>query len=105
MNFDLQSSFTKWRNDTSDRVKLQHVYFVIAIASVLIAGLVGLVSYDTGQQLVAIGLVSLGLFLVNAVVWTLVDGLLLARIDRSEANTVAPVVKSPRTAKKRTTKK
>ena len=105
MKIDLHASLAKWRNETSDRVKLQHVYLAIAIASVLVAGLVGLVNYDTGQQLVTLGLISLGLYLINTVVWALIDGLLLVRIDRTSRSKKLASTRKSTTTKKTSSKK
>lgn len=95
MKIDLQASLINWRDNTSDRVKLQNVYLALAVASILVAGLVGLINYDIGQQLVTVGLVSLGLFLVNTVAWALIEGLVLVRLSRQATTKkkVAPTTK------------
>jgi len=107
MKFDIAKSLKNWRTTTSDRVKLQHVYLALAVSSVIIAGLVGLVDYTAGQRMVSLGLLSLGVYIINMIAWALIDGLLLMRLDRynvaSKSNAAKPAKKaSPkaRSAKK-----
>lgn len=69
-----------WKTSSSDRAKLQHAYLVIVIALVLAAGVVGLVNYGIGQQLLAVAVVCAGVFLANAVVWSLLQSAVLLRI-------------------------
>lgn len=71
----------EWNTRTSERTKLQHSYVVLAVASILVAGLIGLVNYDMGQRLVAVALICGGVFLVNALVWALLSGLVLVRLQ------------------------
>ena len=87
---NIAKSLRNWRALTPDRLKLQHVYLAVGVASVILAGLIGLINYSTGQRLVSFGLLSLGMYVINAIVWALVDGLLLIRIDRQ--NTVSPTL-------------
>lgn len=71
----------EWNQRTSERSKLQHAYVALAVTTLVVAGLVGLVDYDTGQKLVALAMVCAGVFIVNAIAWALLSGLVLVRIN------------------------
>lgn len=74
-----------WKASSSDRVKLQHTYLAAAIAFVLAAGIVGLMNYGVGQQLLAAAVVCAGVFLANAVVWSLLQSAVLLRLGGRKA--------------------
>lgn len=74
---------SKWKTNSNDRVKLQHTYLATAVALVLAAGIVGLVNYGIGQQLLAVAVVCAGVFLANAVVWSLLQSAVLLRLGSS----------------------
>lgn len=99
-------SFSKfieeWNLRTNERTKLQHSYVVLAVASILVAGLVGLVNYDMGQRLVAIALICGGVFLANALVWALLSGLVLVRLQSE--STPKPTKTTAAKSTKRTNK-
>lgn len=76
----IKEMLTDWKSSSSDRVKLQHTYLVAAIAFVLAAGIVGLMNYGVGQQLLAAAVVCAGVFLANAVVWSLLQSAVLLRL-------------------------
>lgn len=69
-----------WNNERSERVKLQHTYMVIAVATIVIAGLVGLVDVATGKLLVSIALFAAGAFIANVVVWALLYSLVIVKL-------------------------
>lgn len=74
-------SLIEWNETSSDRVKLQHAYVASAVLIVLLAGLVGLVNYDLGQQMTTVALLALGVFIVNLIAWTLLQGIVLMRLS------------------------
>jgi hypothetical protein len=76
-------SLWAWNERHDDRTKLQHSYAAAAIAIVVFAGLIGLLDYDIGQQFAGFALIALGVFFVNLVVWTLLDGLVFRKLDAS----------------------
>lgn len=73
-------SLIEWNETSTDRVKLQHSYVASAIILIVLAGLVGLVNYELGQQMTTVALIAIGVFLVNLVVWTLLQGIVLMRL-------------------------
>ncbi len=74
-------SLAEWNDTTGDRTKLQHAYVAFAILLIIAAGLVGLVNYDLGQQMTGIALVLLGVSIINLIAWTLLQGIVLTRLD------------------------
>jgi cell division protein FtsW (lipid II flippase) len=71
---------TNWKTATSDRTKLQHTYIAAGVAFILAAGIVGLVNYDMGQSLLAVAIICAGIFLANAVIWSLLQSAVLLRL-------------------------
>lgn len=89
----VQESLIEWNENNTDRVKLQHAYVAFAILMVVLAGLIGLVNYDLGQQMTALALFSLGLFLVNLIAWTLFQGIVLMRLSSMKKSAKKPTKK------------
>lgn len=77
----LLKSLRSWNTTHNERTKLQHAYLATSVVTILIAGLLGLLNYDLGQQLTAVALIALGMFFVNLVAWTLLSGIVLASLD------------------------
>jgi hypothetical protein len=61
-----------WRT-RNDRVKLQHAYLAIAFISIVVSGIVGLLNSSVGRKLAYISLAAIVIYLVNAVIWALVN--------------------------------
>lgn len=78
----IKESLVKWNANSDERVKLQHVYIVLALGLLLVAGIIGLMNRELGQNILVVAIVSAGMFLVNAVTWALLQSALLARIPR-----------------------
>lgn len=86
----LRKTLREWNESNNERVKLQHAYVASAVIVIVAAGLVGLINYDLGQQLTAIALLALGVFFVNVISWTLLNGIVLnsiAAMSRTEPET------------------
>lgn len=79
----IKQILSDWKLKSSDRAKLQHAYLVTALLLVVAAGIVGLVNYNIGQNLLAIAVVAAGVFLANAVVWSLLQSAVLLRLGAS----------------------
>jgi len=75
----LKELFMAWNTKNGERVKLQHTYIVIALLLLIIAGLIGLINKDLGQNILAVAIISAALFLINAVVWSLLQSAVLSR--------------------------
>lgn len=93
----IQQVLATWNNRTNDKQKLQQTYVGGAVSLLLAAGLVSLVNYQAGQSMLLIALIAFGMFVVNGVVWALLQSFLL----RLPADTDTP----PTTIKKATTKR
>ncbi len=77
----LYNALLEWNRGSDDRQKLQHAYLVLTLLSVVIAGIVSLVDNQTGLDLLLITIAAGAIFLVNAVVWSLLESTLLARLS------------------------
>lgn len=81
--FTVVSDALKQWNKTSDRhTKLQHIYLLGSICIVVLAGLVSLLNYDLGQNLLTIAALLFGIFIANAVAWALADSFIVSRISK-----------------------
>lgn len=76
----LKQSFAAWSAKSSDRVKLQHTYIVLAVALLVVAGVIGLMNRELGQNVLLLAIISAGMFLINAVVWSLLQSAVLSRV-------------------------
>lgn len=76
----LENFLIDWKRETTDRQKLQSVYLAVAVAVLVIAGLISLIDADLGQKISFIaGFAFMG-FIANAVVWSLFVTNLVDRI-------------------------
>ena len=91
----IQQVLATWNSRTNDKQKLQQTYVGGAISLLLAAGLVSLLNYQAGQSMLLIALIAFGMFVVNGVVWALLQSFLL----RLPADTL------PAATKKTTTKR
>lgn len=79
----------QWSTQHNQRLQLQHFYLVAAVVGIIAAGLVGLLNYNMGQRIVAFSLLALAVYVANAVVWTLLNALVIERFEREQAKRVA----------------
>jgi cell division protein FtsW (lipid II flippase) len=77
----LKTVLNDWNKSKTERQKLQHTYVALIVIAIVVAGLVSLVNPDRGQQLTMVALVALLAFLLNAVVWNLLQSGLLSRLN------------------------
>jgi uncharacterized membrane protein len=77
----LYNALLEWNRTTNERQKLQHTYAVIAVVVVLIAGLVSLLDSQAGQDLLVVSVVAAGIFLVNAVLFSILDSVVIAKLS------------------------
>jgi hypothetical protein len=80
-----KESLTTWHTRNSDRAKMQQTYIALAIVLLLAAGVIGLLNHELGQNILAVAIVCAGMFLVNAVVWSLLQSAVLSRISLRRA--------------------
>jgi drug/metabolite transporter (DMT)-like permease len=76
----LKDTLVTWQAKNDDRIKLQHVYIILAVSLLLVAGVIGLINRELGQNVLTIAIVSAVMFLLNAVVWALLQSALLSRL-------------------------
>ena len=69
-----------WKTTSSDRTKLQHTYLAASVALLLGAGVISLFNREIGQNLLAVAVMAAGVFLINAVVWSLLQSAVLLRL-------------------------
>ena len=77
----LKASLAAWQTKTSDRTKLQHTYIVIAVGLLIAAGIMGLLNRELGQNILFVSILSATVFLVNAVVWSLLQSAVITRVS------------------------
>ena len=70
----------KWNATKTERQKLQSVYLLLGVVIIIISGLITFINIDLGYMLVMIGLISLGVFVVNGVSWHLLSSIVLSKI-------------------------
>lgn len=77
----LNNALLEWFRSTSDRKKLQHVYLIILILSVVLAGLVSLIDPNTGQDILLVSAAAGAIYIINAVLWALFESTLLSHLS------------------------
>ena len=71
----MQEIFTKWKNTSSTFAKLQAAYATIAVALLLLGGLMSLVDYATGYRVATFSLYIAGVFVINFVADSVITSL------------------------------
>lgn len=85
MNSTIMTLLKQWNTNSTEREKLQWVYLLFIVASVIIAGLVGLINYRAGQTILKFTLLAVIVFAVNAVVWAVLQTAILSKL-KTRAN-------------------
>jgi cell division protein FtsW (lipid II flippase) len=80
----LKTSLAAWDTKTSERVKLQHAYIAVAVVLLVVAGVIGLMNRELGQNILMVAIISAAMFLANAVAWSLLQSAFLMRIAASK---------------------
>lgn len=76
----VKETLQAWNEKTTERAKLQHAYIGVAAGLLLVAGVVGLLNRELGQNILAVAVALAAIFLANAVVWSLLQSALLLRL-------------------------
>ena len=76
----IKDTLIAWNTKHSERAKLQHAYIAIAAVLLVVAGVVGLMNRELGQNILVISILSAGMFLANAIAWSLLQSALLFRL-------------------------
>lgn len=71
MNQSIKEHVRGWAAVTDDRSKLQHAYLALAGAITVISGILSLFDAPLGRTLVGVAVGALIIFIVNAIVWSL----------------------------------
>lgn len=82
----LKETLTAWNTKNGERAKLQHAYIAIAVVLLVVAGIVGLMNRELGQNILVISIISAAMFLANAIAWSLLQSALLFRLARSKSS-------------------
>lgn len=69
----------EWNQKTNERQKLQQVYLLAAVIGALIAGMIALISPDLGHNVVLVAFYAFLVFIINAVVWNLLNSALISK--------------------------
>lgn len=77
----------KWNKGNDSLAKLQGTYAVLAIAMVLLAGLVSLINQNLGQSILFLAFVLLLTFIGNGIVWSLLRTFVVPHIKESKPST------------------
>lgn len=76
----LYNALLEWNRTATDRMKMQHLYLSIAIIALVVAGVVSLIDRTTGQDILVVTVVALAVYLLNAVLWALLESSLLSKL-------------------------
>lgn len=87
MGKTIRDILTAWHKDTTDRQKLQWTYLLVTLALLVVAGLVSLINYEISQRILIIVLATAAVFLVNTVIWALLQSLVLLPLDKPSTST------------------
>lgn len=79
--------FQTWNTQHDSFTKLQHAYITIAIAALLVAGIIGLINYSLGQSILFIAVCALFIFIANGVVWALLRTFLAPEPKKAASST------------------
>lgn len=78
----LNDALKQWNKGSDRHTKLQHIYIVLAVAVLILAGLTSLINYSLGQDLLRVSGVLVGIFVINAVAWALADSFIVSNLSR-----------------------
>lgn len=78
----LNDALKQWNKNNDRHTKLQHIYLLAAVGVLVLAGLVGLINYGIGQNLLKASVALIGVFVINAVAWALADSFIVSRLAK-----------------------
>ena len=70
-----------WNGNKNQRIKLQQAYFAIIILLAMFAGVITLFSPSIGQHIMIVAAGFAGVYIVNGIIWTLLEGIIIRRVD------------------------
>jgi len=77
----LLDSLNKWNVSKTERQKLQHVYIVLALAIVVLAGFISLFNANLGHEFVLAAVASIAVFVINAIIWNLLQSSFIVKLS------------------------
>ena len=69
-----------WNNTHTERAKMQHAYLVLSLIGIVVAGLIGLLDYDSSRAILRVCFAGLGIFAINAITWALLFSLVINKL-------------------------
>ena len=75
----MTSLIQNWNKQYNDFSKLQHVYGILAISILVIAGLISLVNNSIGQSILFVSVMLSFAFVANGILWALLNTFVLRR--------------------------
>lgn len=76
----LTADLQNWHAAYGERQKLQHTYLAMIVVLTVIAGLISLMNEALGHDLMFVVLAAVIAFIINAVVWNLLNSSLLLKL-------------------------
>ncbi len=101
----IRETLQKWNENYDNGAKLQSVYLAISISTLIIAGIVGLLNHDLGQNTLLISLVAFVVFLVNSVTWALLQSFVLIPLSKNSPTSSTEVNKETKVVSGKKSKK
>jgi hypothetical protein len=77
---NIQAFLREWNTNTTERQKLQHVYMLLIVVITFVAGLISLTNGVASHNLMRVALVAAGTFVVNGVIWHLLNSFVIFRL-------------------------
>ena len=77
----LKNILFQWSEEKNQRSKLQQAYFALIVVLAMTAGFITLLSPSIGQHLMIIAAGFAAVYLINAVAWVLLEGIVICRLD------------------------
>lgn len=69
----MNEMWKNWKKSSSELVKIQGTYAFVAVASLLLAGLIGLLDTSLSDRLLQVTMVAAVVFAINFVVWSAIS--------------------------------
>lgn len=70
-----------WNRESNERIKLQRVFFSLALLTATVAGLVSLVNLSIGSNLIILSAFLASVYITNAVIWALTEAFVVRKIN------------------------
>lgn len=78
---------TQWNKKNTSFGKLQGAYVVLALSTLIVAAIIGLVNYRLGQSILYFAFIFAMVFFGNGIVWALVQTFVTSRLEKKPTKT------------------